>query len=124
MQHIEHDIQAECVSWFKQEYPSGIIFAVPNAATHTRSYYYQAEGMLPGAPDLVVVNNGGVAFIEMKSPKGRMKEQQVEFMKKSQDNGIQYGICRSLEDFKSTCKRLLPPKANEQAYLMGSIFNF
>ena len=31
----EHNIQSQCVSWYKLNYTSGIIFSVPNAGKRT-----------------------------------------------------------------------------------------
>ena len=31
----EHDFQCECVKWYRETFPEGIIFAVPNCGTRT-----------------------------------------------------------------------------------------
>ena len=103
--NIEHDIQVECVNWYRTAFPSGVIFAVPNCGTRNIGtfYYMVKEGMTPGAPDLVAARpDGSVIFIEMKSPKGRLSENQKQLQKTCENISQNlYFVCRSLEEFKS-----------------------
>lgn len=72
----EHAHQVAVVKWLRSH---GIMcFAVPNAAK--RSYrlakYLQADGLLAGAPDLMVVTVPPIA-VEMKTPTGKLSQAQM-----------------------------------------------
>lgn len=102
--NFEHDIQVECVNWYRETFPQGIIFAVPNCGTRNIGtfYYMVNEGLTKGAPDLVATKPDGTAiFIEMKAPKGRLSDAQKCLQEKCQNiaDGL-YTVCRSLEEFK------------------------
>lgn len=57
------------------------VFAVPNGGKLSDWDRLRAtrEGMVSGAPDLVIWWTSGVAFIEMKSGTGRLSKEQVAF---------------------------------------------
>lgn len=102
---MEHNIQSECVRWYRETFPQGIIFAVPNCGTRNIAtfYYMINEGMTPGAPDLVASKpDGSILFIEMKSPKGRLSDNQ-KIIQNTCDNISKdlYHVCKSVEEFKS-----------------------
>lgn len=73
----EHEEQREFVRWFRQTYPSVIIFAIPNggARSPATASRLKAEGVMPGVPDLLIPAWG--LWVEMKRAKGGMvsKEQ-------------------------------------------------
>lgn len=100
----EHDLQVECVNWFRENIPAGLIFAVPNCGTRNiGTYYYMVkEGLTKGAPDLVVLlPSSRIIFIEMKSPTGRLSPDQKNIQNTCNEisDGI-YFVCRSLDEFK------------------------
>ena len=107
----EHDFQCECVKWYRETFPEGIIFAVPNCGTRNiGTYYYMLnEGMTPGAPDLVLTKpDGKVIFVEMKSSKGRLSENQKSIQNQCENISSKlYFVCRSVEEFKSLFKEHL-----------------
>lgn len=103
MNKIEHEIQSDCVKWFRAKYKNGIIFSVPNA--QQRNYatlnYQKAEGLLTGAPDTVIVLPNGVTFFaEFKKPGGKQSSEQISIQEKfdkiSEDL---YWIVTSKSDF-------------------------
>lgn len=101
----EHDIQTQCITWYRSNFPNGIIFAVPNQGRRTASQmsYFIQEGFTPGAPDLVAMDiSGKIIFIEMKTETGRLSKYQIEFQEKCDYiDGDLYFVCRSIEDFKN-----------------------
>ncbi len=101
--NIEHDIQVECVRWYRESFPDGIIFAVPNCGTRNiATYYFMVnEGLTKGAPDLVATRpDGSVVFIEMKAPAGRLSDAQKGIMAKcSEISENLYIVCKSVEEF-------------------------
>lgn len=100
----EHDIQSECVQWYRAQYPLGVIFSVPNAGRRSVSTmkWMLQEGFVAGAPDLVAMRaDGKIVFIEMKTSTGRLRPGQVEFKQRCDylDEELYY-ICRDIESFK------------------------
>ena len=67
---LEHDEQRAFVKWFRTQYPTVLIFAVPNAAMrdYKLAAYLRSEGMTAGVPDLHIPEWKTV--IEMKRLKG------------------------------------------------------
>ena len=67
---LEHDEQRAFVKWFRIQFPTVLIFAVPNAAMrdYKLAAYLRAEGMFAGIPDLHIPEWRTV--IEMKRQKG------------------------------------------------------
>ena len=66
---LEHDEQRAFVKWFHAQYPTVLIFAVPNAAMrdYKLAAYLRSEGMFAGIPDLHIPEWRTV--IEMKRQK-------------------------------------------------------
>ena len=113
----EHNLQARCVKWFRNEWPelSGVFFAVPNGgvigqskskAEHAKAGAKRRdEGVLAGVSDLLllVARNGYHGLcIEMKTEdkKSRQIETQKEFERNVVKQGYEYVVVRSYEDFK------------------------
>jgi len=67
---LEHDEQRAFVKWFHAQFPTVLIFAVPNAAMrdYKLAAYLRSEGMFAGIPDLHIPEWRTV--IEMKRQKG------------------------------------------------------
>lgn len=58
----------------------------------------QLMGVMPGAPDFLVLVRGGVAaFIELKAGKGSLSKEQRAFREICSDLGFCYEVCRTLE---------------------------
>lgn len=77
------------------------LVAVPNAAKRTQWAARQAkkEGMATGFPDLVALwPGGGVGFIELKMPKGRVSENQTEWLGRLFAMGHPVGVARSVDE--------------------------
>lgn len=105
----EHDIQASAVSWFKLNRPDGVIFSIPNEATHERSYYFQASGMLKGAADIVVILCNKVLFFEFKRKYHYQTPEQLDFQRNVEANGFQYYVVNSLADFQDKIEHAYGP---------------
>jgi hypothetical protein len=103
----EHTLQAQCVTWFRYQYPwfSRLLFAVPNGAkrNHAEAAIKKSEGMSAGVSDLILlVNNGvyGSLCIEMKAGSSQSREQK-RFEKVANAAGQLYVVVKSFEDFKT-----------------------
>lgn len=108
MQPSESSIQAEIVRWYNNSYclkthsPRNMIFSVPNGGTRHRreAMVLKATGLLPGVSDLVIIHNGRVVFVEVKTPDGRISKEQVDFKERVEVLGFMYWITYSIEQFK------------------------
>lgn len=62
--------------------------------------YYNLMGLgsCVGLSDLVAIKNGTVYHIEIKTPRGRQSEKQVEFQRDVEAAGGRYILARSVED--------------------------
>lgn len=81
--------------------PAVCIVAIPNAAKRTQWAAQRAkrEGMATGAPDIVCIwPNKGVAWIEFKTEKGRVSENQAEFLEKLEHYGHPATVARSADE--------------------------
>ncbi len=102
----ESQIQHDCIEWFRLQYPSIsiLLFAVPNGGkrdskTGARMKY---EGVIKGVADLILlIPKKGFASlcIEMKTPKGKQRENQIKWQRAAEKVHNKYVICRSLPEF-------------------------
>ena len=100
-QNPERELQKEIVAWFRENHPNGIIMSIPNEGIRNRFSWYAETGAVKGAPDLVCVLAGIVFFVENKSKRRRQSPEQRVFEINCRELGIDYHVCRSLEDFKA-----------------------
>lgn len=61
-------------------------------------YRRRIQGAPKGTADYLVVKDGQVIFLEIKSEKGKLSPEQIEFSKEVQKQKAIYFIVRSLED--------------------------
>lgn len=107
MRHIESNIQKQCVSWFRLQYPKlkYNLIAVGNggARNRTEAAIMKGEGVTAGVSDLVLFY-GNIKYhglcIEMKTPTGRQQDSQKLWQQYVEVQNYKYAICRSLEDFQ------------------------
>lgn len=59
------------------------------------------KGAVKGLPDIMVITDTGVVFIEVKAPKGKQSPDQLEFQRKCKEKGVEYYVVKSIEDIKS-----------------------
>lgn len=81
--------------------PTVKLVAVPNAAKRSQWAAGQAkkEGMATGFPDLIALwPDGGSAFIELKTPKGRLSENQSEWIERLGAMGHRAAVARSADE--------------------------
>lgn len=104
----EHRIQCACVRWFSLQYPElkGRLFAVPNGGRRdaTTAAKLKAEGVVAGVSDLILLKSNrdyGALLIEMKTLKGRQRENQKQWQNiVCTDGEYKYVVCRSFDDFR------------------------
>lgn len=99
----EIQIQASIVEWLRRCVRC-VVFAVPNASKrgYAQQHQVRKEGLLKGAPDLVVAYGDGVdarvLFIEVKSKRGRLDEEQARCREDLLALGHDHLVARSLDD--------------------------
>jgi hypothetical protein len=72
-----------------------LVIHVPNQATRGRQRY---SGLLPGAPDLIVIGKGRVWFLEVKRPGGKQSQSQVMVQRLIEDRGFAYHVVHSVDE--------------------------
>lgn len=110
----EHRIQSTCVRWFRLQYrtQSKLLFAIPNGGRRdiVTAAKMKEEGVVAGVADLFLAipcNGYHGLWIEMKTSKGRQQTTQKEFEKSVLEQGYQYKVCRSLNEFMNIIKEYL-----------------
>ncbi|HEY5588396.1 MAG TPA: VRR-NUC domain-containing protein [Candidatus Paceibacterota bacterium] len=105
MKHLESQLQINCVKYFRLQYPTVLIFAIPNGGSRNiiTASILKREGVISGIPDLFIAHgtifcNG--LFIEMKQGKGKLTDNQTEVIKKLRENNYKVEVCYSFDEFK------------------------
>ena len=72
-----------------------LVIHVPNQATRGRQRY---SGLLPGAPDLIVIGKGRIWFLEVKKPGGKQSQAQIIVQRLIEERGFGYYVVHSVEE--------------------------
>jgi len=99
---IEHSLQVAIIQYLRFE--KVFVIAIPNGGRRdvTTGARLKKEGVVAGAPDLVLIlNNGEVVWVELKTPKGSQQKTQKWFEEELLKRGHKYFIWRSLDDAKA-----------------------
>jgi hypothetical protein len=106
--HAEDQIQASIVDHIRTVLPGAIVLHIHN---NPRSQIDGARlkklGLVKGAPDLLVcLPRGKGLFIEVKSPKGRVRPEQHSFSFSCQPLQWPWFVARSIDDVRLAFKAL------------------
>lgn len=83
--------------------PNGAKLAGTAKQRAMRAAILKREGMVPGAPDLIVWSrNGRVGTIEVKPEGGYARRTQKDVQERLEKLGHHYAICRSIPDVDET----------------------
>ena len=106
MKHAESNLQRQCVRWFRLQYPEPryLIAAIPNGGHRNRitAAIMKGEGVRAGVPDLIIIGQNKIMFVEMKSDKGRLSDSQKEVAAIFMGNCIPVAVCNSFDLFQWT----------------------
>ncbi len=93
----EHEIQNQIRL---ETAPYAILFRVNVGSGFTKDGRYFNTGVPKGFSDLFGVrkSDGKAVFIEVKTPKGRPTDKQINFINQMKKQGAIAGICRSAEE--------------------------
>lgn len=101
----EADIQRAIVSLLRAVLPKGSIvhhaaneIAAGGRAGHVRQAILVGMGVHPGFADLVVLSQGKVMFLEVKSSTGRLRPAQEAFRDTVTEQGFGWALVRSVDD--------------------------
>ena len=107
----EDRLQYECTTWFWNAYPKlrKTLFAVPNGGWRNprEAQKLKSTGVVPGVADLLFIHKAKVYCIEMKTATGRQQPVQKEWQRIIEEQGVDYFICRSLDEFKKLLNNIL-----------------
>ena len=103
----EHLEQVTFINWFRSEYPSTLIFAIPNGEYRaiTTAVRLKAEGVTAGVTDLFIPSMK--LFIEMKKVKGgTVSKAQKEIIAQLIADGYDVIIAKGYKDAINQLKLL------------------
>lgn len=99
----ESKIQSSCVIWLWNNHPEtrGLFFSVTNNSEHVvRGANRKALGLVPGVSDTIFLWKGKAYLIEFKNETGVQSNVQKNWERKVNEQGFEYFIVRSLEQFQ------------------------
>jgi hypothetical protein len=89
-----------CVKWFTLQYPD---YVIHHSSNHKLSKQQGANdkllGFTAGYPDLTIILNNKILFIEVKAAKGTQSKEQKAIETKIKKLGHDYFIVRSFDEF-------------------------
>lgn len=91
----EHDIQ-DRIRMALSQY--GVVLRLNVGQFYTNDGRIIKSGLPVGTSDLLFIGRGYIAFIEVKTPTGRVREEQKRFIARMRSLGHRAGIARSVED--------------------------
>lgn len=101
----EHEIQVKVCKYLKENkighwaVPNGFVHNGDKIATARYINYMKAEGVKNGVFDITICyGNGKVAFMEIKTPKGRASEYQLNWLNWFNKNGYIAKICYGYDE--------------------------
>ena len=97
----EHDIQVKVCKYCKDNRIGHV--AIPNGIINKFDVkylsYLRAEGAFKnGMFDMVIMKEGRVGFLEVKTPKGKPSEYQLKWLKWFKDNNFNASICYGYDE--------------------------
>jgi hypothetical protein len=124
MEKTESKIQQEAIMHIWNTMPETrlCLFHVPNGMfTNAREgAKFKAQGVIAGVPDLVFVWNGKTHYIEVKTEKGRLSEQQKALHQKWAEQGVIVNVVRSSEEIISIVSELVQQSKSDEKCIPAS----
>jgi hypothetical protein len=106
--HFEDDIQMAIVQHLKlRGVPGAVWFHVPNGGRRNprEAARFKQLGVRAGVSDLILVHDKNIFALELKAPRGRASESQLEFIRDMKNAGakvcIAEGIDKALDALES-----------------------
>jgi len=110
--HFEDDLQIACMSWLSLAYPDIVAFFIPNGGKRNarEAARFKKMGVKKGIPDIHIAEPSGEyhgLYIELKSGKNRLTDNQKQVISKLMKNKYRCEVCYSLEDFMNSINNYL-----------------
>lgn len=101
----EYKLQCLANYWFKREYPQYIFASTHNESAYRAKDKYERSGMYKGIPDVFLIIDNEVLFVEFKAPKphtSRISEDQKATEQKIKRllGDDKHLYCYSIDEFK------------------------
>ncbi|TXI13257.1 MAG: hypothetical protein E6Q68_01720 [Polynucleobacter sp.] len=99
----EHQLQAECVQWFWNTYPTWrrmLVHVDNNSSNRIEGNKKKALGVVSGPSDLILISVRAVFFVELKVGSNTQSPEQKDFQAKVEARGHKYIILRTFQEFK------------------------
>ena len=129
MKHEEDKIQAAVIRWMAYQHPTIArwLHHSPNGGLRSRvtAARLKGQGTRAGFPDLILpIARGGFAglVIELKTPKGTLRPEQIEWLNHLGRQGWHASVCRGFEAARDTIAKYLElpePAGEAQDALQG-----
>jgi hypothetical protein len=103
----EIKIQASCFLWHWNNYPNerGLLcYNLNNSANKIQGNQNKSLGLIKGRSDMVYYKSGKAIMIEFKNDNGKQLPEQKKWEELIINEGFQYHIIRSIEEFKTLIK--------------------
>ena len=110
MKRPEQQLQQDIVRYFAYQYPTlkGLLCSNLNNSKDARTGgINKSLGVIPGRSDLVFYFKGKAYHIEVKALKGKQSEAQKEWEYKMVEQGFDYDVVRSLDEFLHLMKIII-----------------
>ncbi len=124
----EDQLQKSVVQYLTMVFPPNgdvLFFHVPNGGRRDirEASKFKAMGVRPGVADLIFLSPGATHFIELKTDSGRQTPAQKDFARLVDRLGLDYQICRSIDEVSATIKTwgLLTPREATRPSRFGKI---
>jgi hypothetical protein len=97
----EQEIQRTVFAHLRQRgTPGAFAFHVPNggARTAVEAAIFQALGVMPGVPDLIILKDGKTFGLELKAHNGRLSDRQIGTIEAMRAAGAIVGVARGIDE--------------------------
>lgn len=110
--HEECKIQKACVAILKYRYSHLAWNHSPNEGKRTelQGRTLKDMGMARGWPDLEILHDGTILFVEFKTRTGRQSAEQKQMQTLLEGMGYKYVIIRSVLEFSDMCHQYFGPE--------------
>ena len=113
----EAQLQTACLTWFKAQHPTRLIFHIPNGGSRhpLEAKHLKAQGVRKGIPDLFIpepCTNAAGLFIEMKrDTRQKPRPEQAEMLAALNNKGYAVALCGNFEHFQKVVNEYFDPKS-------------
>lgn len=103
MRHAEDALQAAVMRFIRHALPDALAWHTPNGGRRNPREAARLKGMgvTPGIPDVLILADGRLYGIELKTKTGRIRPEQRAVIERMDSLGCPVAVCHSLDDVQS-----------------------